>query len=132
MEQRLSFVTLAVDDLAASRRFYVDGLGWTPSFEGAEILMLPVGPGLTLSLWSRPAFEAECGPTATADAPLTLAHNVGSRAEVDAVLAEATAAGATLVRVAEPREWGGYSGYVADPDGYRWEIAHDPTADAPA
>lgn len=126
MDQRLSFLTLAVDDLAASRRFYVDGLGWSPSFDDADVLMLKVGERIVLSLWSRTSFEEECGPAARGEAPLTLAHNVATREEVDAVMAAAVAAGATLHRPAQERVWGGYTGYVADPDGYRWEIAHNP------
>ena len=129
MDQRISFVTLAVRDLDASRRFYVDGLGWTPALDvPGEVLMLPVGAHVVLSLWSDSAFEAEVGAIARGDgiAPITLAHNVATRAEVDAVLATARAAGADPVHDAEEREWGGYTGYFADPDGYRWEIAWNP------
>ncbi len=126
MEQRVSFITLAVADVARSRAFYVDGLGWRPIFEADEVLMLPVAERLILSLWSVEGFTAEIGePPATGVAPLTLAHNLATEAEVDAVLAEAAALGAAVVP-AQRRDWGGYSGYFADPDGFRWEIAMNP------
>ncbi|MCH8559833.1 VOC family protein [Nesterenkonia sp. LB17] len=128
MEQRLSLITLAVSDLPATRRFYVDGLGWAPSVEAPGVLMLRAGAHLLLSLWDRGEFEAEVGPIMTGDgvAPLTLAHNVATRQQVDAVLDQARDAGATAIQPAERREWGGYSGYFADPDGFRWEIACAP------
>ena len=126
MEQRVSFITLAVADVARSRAFYVDGLGWQPIFEADEVLMLPVAERMILSLWSVEGFTAEIGaPPAHGIAPLTLAHNVATDAEVDAVLAEAAALGAP-VTPAVCRDWGGYSGYFADPDGFRWEIAMNP------
>ena len=126
MEQRLSFVTLAVRDVAAARAFYVDGLGWAPSYDGEDVLMVKAGTHLVLSLWDRAEFEAEVGPVADGPAPLTLAHNVATREEVESVMAEMTAAGATHLGGPEEREWGGFTGYVADPDGYRWEIAWNP------
>ena len=128
MDQRISFITLAVADLSASRRFYVDGLGWQPAYADDEVLMLMAGEHLVLSLWRRDAFEAEVGalPPAGGIAPLTLSHNVATRAEVDVVLAEAAAAGAVRVGAAQERAWGGYTGYFADPDGFRWEVAENP------
>jgi catechol 2,3-dioxygenase-like lactoylglutathione lyase family enzyme len=129
MDQRISFVTLAVADLAASRRFYVDGLGWTPVLEApGEVVMFEAGPRLVLSLWHRAAFEEEVGEPAVSGpgvVPLTLAHNVRTRDEVDAVLALARGAGA-VVGEARERQWGGYTGYFADPDGFRWEVAWNP------
>ena len=127
MEQRVSFITLAVADVDRSRAFYVDGLGWEPIFEAeGEVLMLPVAERLILSLWSVEGFTAEIGePPASGVAPITLAHNLATEAEVDAVLAEVEALGAT-VSPATRRDWGGYSGYFADPDGFRWEIAVNP------
>jgi catechol 2,3-dioxygenase-like lactoylglutathione lyase family enzyme len=126
MEQRVSFITLAVADIAASRTFYVDGLGWKPIFEADDVLMLPVAERVILSLWSVEGFTEEIGEApASGVAPLTLAHNLATEAEVDAVLAEAAALGAR-VQPAQRREWGGYSGYFADPDGFRWEIAVNP------
>ena len=129
MDQRISFVTLAVADLDASRAFYVDGLGWTPAMDvPGEVLMIQVGQHVVLSLWVDSAFEAEVGPIrrGAGVAPITLAHNVPTREEVDVVLATARAAGADPVHDAVARDWGGYTGYFGDPDGYRWEIAFNP------
>lgn len=126
MEQRISFITLAVEDVARSRKFYVDGLGWKPMFENDEVIMLPAGEHLMLSLWSIESFTAEIGTTpARGVAPITLAHNCATEKEVDNVLALATSIGAD-VSPAIRREWGGYSGYFSDPDGFRWEIAVNP------
>ena len=129
MDQRLSFVTLGVRDLAASRAFYVDGLGWQPALDvPGEVLMIKVGPLVVLSLWDRAAFEEEVGPVAHEPglAPVTLAHNVVERGDVDTVLGTARAAGADPVSDAFDRDWGGRSGYFADPDGFRWEVAWNP------
>ncbi|UGQ40243.1 VOC family protein [Rhodococcus aetherivorans] len=128
MEQRLSFVTLAVADLEHTRRFYVDGLGWTPVVDvPGEVVMIQVGPHLVLSLWDERQFAAEVGPVQRGGVPpVTLAHNVADRADVDRVLDTARRAGADPVSDAVEREWGGYTGYFADPDGFRWEIAWNP------
>ncbi len=129
MEQRISFITLAVADLEASRRFYVEGLGWHPELEvPGEVVMVAVGERLVFSLWDRAAFESELGGRAVQGPgllPFTLAHNVETPALVDEVLALAAAAGAE-VGEASDREWGGYTGYFADPDGVRWEVAWNP------
>jgi uncharacterized protein len=129
MDQRISFVTLAVADLEATRRFYVDGLGWEAMIHvPGDVLMIKVGDKVILSLWDRDHFEAEVGPITTGPgvAPLTLAHNVGSREEVDAVLETARGVGADPVHDGVDREWGGYTGYFGDPDGFRWEVAWAP------
>lgn len=129
MDPRLSFVTLVVRDLAASRRFYVEGLGWPTEFDGpGEVIMIRVGEKLMLSLWQEEAAVAELGPIARGQGapPFTLAHNVATTTEVDRVLDEARGAGASIVCPATARNWGGYSGYFADPDGFRWEIAYNP------
>jgi len=126
MEPRVSFITLAVADIARTRAFYVDGLGWAPVFEDHEVLMIQVGEHLVLSLWQTDAFAAEIGDApAVGTPPVTLAHNVIDRSVVDEVLAEAGAAGAE-VSAPEERVWGGYSGYFADPDGFRWEVCWNP------
>lgn len=133
MEQRVSLITLAVADVARSRAFYVGGLRWVPCFTGDDILMFQVGQAVVLSLWERDAFAQKVGEPADGRAPVTLAHNVPSGPAVEAVLREAEEAGAR-VWPARDREWGGYSGYFADPDGYRWEVAWNPPggeADAP-
>lgn len=126
MEQRVSLITLAVSDLSATRGFYVDGLGWEPFLDAHDVLMIRAGSHLLLSLWEHSSFATEVGASTLGQgiAPITLAHNVSSDAAVDAVLAEIGAAGGTIVEPGTRREWGGYSGYAADPDGYRWEIAN--------
>lgn len=126
MEQRISFITLAVEDVARSRKFYVDGLGWKPMFENAEVIMLPAGEHLMLSLWSIDGFTAEIGtPPVRGVAPIILAHNCATEEDVDSVLALAASIGAET-SPAVRRDWGGYSGYFCDPDGFRWEIAMNP------
>lgn len=126
MEPRLNFVTLVVADLDRARRFYLDGLGWTAAFTGDDVLMIAVGTKLVLSLWTEAGAREEIGEvTRGGTLPFTLAHNVASPADVDAVLATARAAGAA-VHDAQQRTWGGYSGYFVDPDGFRWEVAFNP------
>lgn len=129
MEPRLSFVTLIVRDLDASRRFYVDGLGWPTELDvPGEVIMIRVADKVVLSLWAESSAVAELGAIArgVGAPPFTLAHNVESEADVDRVLAAAAAAGAEIVAAPVARDWGGYSGYFADPDGFRWEIAFNP------
>jgi uncharacterized protein len=128
MDQRISFVTLAVADLDRTRAFYVDGLGWTPElFVPDEVLMIRAGDKLVLSLWAEAGFEAEVGAIRRGAGlvPITLAHNVATEAEVDEILALAASLGAEASR-GQRRDWGGYTGYFADPDGFRWEIAVNP------
>lgn len=127
MDQRISLVTLPVADRDRSRAFYVDGLGWQPVFDAADVLMFRVGERLVLSLWDRAGFEAEVGPLRAGEGhpPVALAHNVATEPEVDAIVERARATGAQ-VREPRRREWGGYSGYVFDPDGVPWEIAVNP------
>lgn len=128
MEPRISFVTLAVADLEPVRAFYLAGLGWPAVFDdGDEVVMIQAGPQLVLSLWRRDAFEAEVGyAPSQGRAPLTLAHNVATRAEVSEVLDAARAAGAPEVSTPQERAWGGFTGYFSDPDGFRWEVAWNP------
>lgn len=129
MDQRVSFVTLAVGDLGASHRFYVEGLGWEPELHVVgEVLMFRVAEKVVLSLWDVEHFAAEVGgrPAVGGVPPVTLAHNVATREGVDVVLQQAAAAGAAQVGQAEERDWGGYTGYFSDPDGFRWEVAWNP------
>jgi catechol 2,3-dioxygenase-like lactoylglutathione lyase family enzyme len=129
VDQRVSFVTLAVPDLDAAHAFYVDGLGWEPAlYVPGEVLMIKVGDRLVLSLWVETGFEEEVGPIRRGAGlvPITLAHNLATRPEVDEVLEQARAAGASFVGVARERDWGGYTGYFADPAGFRWEVAYNP------
>ncbi len=127
VDPRLNFVTLVVADLARARRFYLEGLGWPAALEaGGEVVMIHVGHKLVLSLWAEAAARADLGEVSRGGTlPFTLAHNVAAPAEVGAVLATARAAGAT-VHPAQQRDWGGYSGYFVDPDGFRWEVAFNP------
>ena len=129
MDQRVSFITLVVTDLDTTRRFYVDGLGWEPALDvPGEVLMFKVAEKVVLSMWSESGFVAEVGqkPARGGVPPLTLSHNLATPQEVDSVLEQARAAGASEVSHASERDWGGYSGYFADPDGFRWEVAYNP------
>jgi uncharacterized protein len=127
VDPRLNLVTFVVADLERARRFYLEGLGWPAALDVPdEVVMIQVGDKHVLSLWAESAARAEIGEvTRGGTLPFTLAHNLGAAAEVDAVLATARAAGAT-VHAAERRDWGGYSGYFVDPDGFRWEVAFNP------
>jgi uncharacterized protein len=126
MEQRVSLVTLGVADLARSRAFY-EGLGWTTRAEpDDDVVFFQVG-GMIVALWDRAQLaEDSVVDNAGGWGGVTLAHNVRSPEEVDAVLAEAEAAGATVGRPGAETFWGGYSGVFLDPDGHPWEIAHNP------
>lgn len=127
MDQRLSLVTLGVADLARARRFYEDGLGWVRGNQDEGVAFYQM-PGAILALWTRPELAEDAGisDAGAAFAGMALAYNARSREEVDAVLAEARAAGAEIVKPAHETVWGGYSGYFADPDGHLWEVAHNP------
>jgi uncharacterized protein len=126
MEQRLSMVTLGVADLDRSRRFYTD-LGWRRGNDDAEVVFFQAGH-MVLGLWSRGSLaeDARIPAAGSGFSGITLAYNTRTREEVDAVLAEATAAGATIPKPAEDTFWGGYAGYFADPDGHLWEVAWNP------
>lgn len=126
VEARCSIVTLGVADLAASRRFYSDGLGWDPVLDLDGVVFYPVGHGLLLSLFPLDALGADAGVPATPGTPFSLGWLVGSPGEVAAVLRRAEAAGAEVLKEAQPAFWGGHHGYFADPDGHRWEVAWNP------
>ena len=129
MDQRVSFITLVVTDLEATRRFYVDGLGWDSElYVPGEVLMFRVAEKVVLSMWVESGFVEEVGhaPARGGVPPITLSHNLATTQGVDTVLEQARAAGATQVGEGVQREWGGYSGYFADPDGFRWEVAYNP------
>ena len=128
MEQRLSLITLGVNDLTRSRQFYEQGLGWViSSGSNEQIVFFQVGR-IALALYSRAALAADAhlANDGTGFGGITLAYNVRQREDVDAILTEAQAAGARLLKPAEEVHWGGYSGYFADPDGYPWEVAWNP------
>lgn len=128
MEQRMSLITLGVADLARARRFYEEGLGWKIGLavEG-EVAFFQLN-GLILSLYPRAVLAQDAGVAEAGSgfAGITLAHNVRSEEEVDALLSEAQRAGGRIVKPASRAEWGGYSGYFADLDGHLWEVAHNP------
>lgn len=127
MEQRLSLITLGVADVARSRAFY-EALGWKASGIGdGDVAFFQCG-GLIFSLFGRAdlAKDAALPAEGAGFRSIALAYNTRSRDEVDTVLAEMVAAGATLVKPAMDAFWGGYSGYAADPDGHLWEIAWNP------
>jgi predicted lactoylglutathione lyase len=126
VKQRVSLVTLGVRDLERSRAFY-ESLGWTTGAEpGADVVFFQTG-GMIVALWDRAKLaEDSCVEDAGGWGGVTLAHNVGSLEEVDAVLAEAETAGAAVPRRGAETFWGGYSGVFLDPDGHPWEIAHNP------
>jgi len=126
MEQRVSLITLGVADLARSLRFY-ESLGWRRANDHAEVVFFQAG-GLVLGLWARAALAADAGlpEESSGFRGIALAYNARSRAEVDAVLAEAAAAGATIPKPAADAFWGGYTGYFTDPDGHLWEVAWNP------
>lgn len=129
MDPRLSFVTLVVRELERSRAFYVDGLGWHAELDvPGEVVMIRVAEKVVLSLWQESSAVGELGQIGrpAGALPFTLAHNVASPADVDRVLVEVEAAGGTVVAAPTAREWGGYTGYFADPDGFRWEVAYNP------
>ncbi len=129
MDQRVSFITLVVTDLDVTRKFYVDGLGWEPELDmPGEVLMFRVAEKVVLSMWVESGFVEEVGhaPARGGVPPITLAHNLATTQGVDTVLEQARVAGARHVADAVEREWGGYTGYFADPDGFRWEVAYNP------
>jgi len=127
MDQRISLVTFGVRDLAASRRFYVDGLGWKPAFENKEIIFFQTG-GMVFALFLRDRLAAdfEANPGTFGRAAMAMAYNVREKSEVDPLMQSAAAAGATILKPAHQASWGGYSGYFADPDGFAWEVAWNP------
>jgi hypothetical protein len=134
MKPRVTVLTIGVDDLERSVRFYRDGLGLRTEgiigkeFEYGSVAFFDLHGGIRLALWPRSSISKDTGlpvqPASSTD--LTLGHNVASRAEVDAVMAEATKAGARIVKIAQDTFWGGYAGYFQDPDGHLWEIAWNP------
>ena len=134
MKPRITVLTLGVDDLEASLRFYRDGLGLATEgivgreFEDGAVAFFDLQPGLRLALWPQASIARDTGlpvqpPSAT---DLTIGHNVTSKAEVDAVMAEAGRAGAKIVKAAQDTFWGGYAGYFQDPDGHLWEVVWNP------
>ena len=134
MQPRITLITLCVDDLQRAVRFYRDGLGLETQgivgeqFEHGAVAFFDLADGLRLALWPRASLAHDAGLPVGPRSPteFCLAHNVGSREDVDAVIAEAHRAGATIVKLAQETFWGGYAGYFQDPDGHLWEVAFNP------
>lgn len=125
MQQRVSVITLGVEDVDRSRAFY-EALGWSGESPNGEIVFFQAG-GMVVGLWGRHELAEDSGVEDGGGwGGITLAHNVGSPDEVDALMGDAVAAGATVARPAAKAFWGGYSGVFADLDGHRWEVAHNP------
>ena len=134
MKPRVTVITLAVDDLERSLRFYRDGLGlptqgiFGQEFEYGAVAFFELQPGLKLAIWPRKSLAHDTGLTQSpaSATEVSLGHNVSSKTEVDAVMAQARAAGALIVKPAHDTFWGGYGGYFQDPDGHLWEVVWNP------
>jgi catechol 2,3-dioxygenase-like lactoylglutathione lyase family enzyme len=134
MKPRITLVTLGVDDLERSLRFYRDGLGLKTEgivgqqFEHGAVAFFDLQAGLKLAIWPRKSIAHDTGIAAgkPAATEFTIGHNVSSKAEVDAVMAQAKQAGAAIVKPAHDTFWGGYAGYFQDPDRHLWEVAWNP------
>ncbi|WP_178021802.1 VOC family protein [uncultured Paenibacillus sp.] len=134
MKPRMTVLTIGVEDLEKALRFYRDGLGWATDgivgqeFEHGAVAFFDLQAGFKLALWKREDIAHDTGlkvnpPSST---EFTLGHNVASKSEVDQVMEQAKAAGATIVVPPHDTFWGGYSGYFQDPDGHLWEVVWNP------
>ncbi|HET6493055.1 MAG TPA: VOC family protein [Burkholderiales bacterium] len=134
MKPRITLITLSVEDLERSLRFYRDGLGLETEgivgteFEYGAVAFFELQSGLKLALWPRASIAHDSGVAlgSPSQTEFTLGHNVSSKAEVDAVMEQARKAGAVIVKPAHDTFWGGYAGYFADPDRHLWEVAWNP------
>ena len=127
MKPRISMVALGVADLERSRAFYEDGLGLPKLESPPGVVFFELnGTWLGLTLRDALAADARVAPEGSGYSGINLVHNVASDDEVDAVVAQAVEAGATVVKAPSRAEWGGYHGYFSDPDGHLWEVAHNP------
>jgi len=125
MQQQISVITLGVSDLAGSKRFYMGGFGWTPVFENAEVVFYQMN-GLMLGTWLKPALVADMQRADSGAGAYSLAHNVTRAEDVQPTLDRLAQHGGRILRPADAPPHGGMRGYVADPDGHAWEIAHNP------
>jgi catechol 2,3-dioxygenase-like lactoylglutathione lyase family enzyme len=126
MNPHVGVITLGVRNLERAQRFYGEGLGWPVRAEEGNWICYSLGDGssvLALYPWDALAEDAGVPPDGSGFRGVTFAYHVSSQGRVDAVLVEAERAGGTIVKPARTTEWGGYSGYFADPDGYLWEVA---------
>ena len=134
MQPRITVITIGVDDLERSLRFYRDGLGFKTEgivgeeFENGAVVFIDMQPGLRLALWPRSSIAHDTGLPLTPPCAIemTFGHNVSSKAEVDEVMRLAERAGAAILKPAQETFWGGYAGYFQDPDGHVWEIVWNP------
>ena len=134
MQPRITVITIAVDDLEHSLRFYRDGLGlptegiFGKEFEHGAVAFFDLQAGLKLAIWPRKSLLHDSGipPSNPSSTEFTLGHNVSSKAEVDAVMEQARNAGAIIVKPAQKTFWGGYAGYFQDPANHLWEIVWNP------
>ena len=128
MSPCISVITLGVADLARSRRFYCEGLGFRDANHSDEHIVFLHAGGVMLALYPRHllAEDAQLPVAGSGFGGITLARNLGTKEEVDAALLRAEKAGAHILKSAREVFWGGYSGYFADPDGYPWEVAYNP------
>lgn len=134
MNPRITVITIGVADLEASLRFYRDGLGFNTEgivgaqFEHGAVVFIDLERGLRLALWPRSSISHDTGLPVGRPSPteMTLGHNVSSKAEVDAVIAQAASAGARIVKPPHDTFWGGYSAYFQDPDDHLWEVVWNP------
>jgi catechol 2,3-dioxygenase-like lactoylglutathione lyase family enzyme len=125
MSQHLSLITLSIHDLGRSCRFYGEGFGWKPVYESGEVLFFQMN-GIVLGLWLHTEFSADLQRADGVSNGFALAHNVSSVQEVDSLIARLADHGGHILRVADAPPYGGWRGYVADPDGHAWEIAWNP------
>jgi uncharacterized protein len=134
MKPHITVLTLGVDDLERSVAFYRDGLGFSTEgiigseFENGAVAFFNLQAGMKLALWPRSSIAADTGLTKNppSSTEFTIGHNVGSQVEVDEVMAQATKAGAAIVKPAQATFYGGYAGYFKDPDGHIWEVVFNP------
>lgn len=128
LQPRLSIVTLGIQSLDRARRFYVDGLGWPLAPHSSESIAFVQMPGMMLALFPRDDLATDAGVAMqpVTVPPMTLAYLVRNETEIQPILNLASEAGGRIVMEPTRREWGGISGYIADPDGFLWEIAFNP------
>jgi len=134
MKPRITLITLGVDNLDKSMRFYRDGLGFETDgivgeeYENGAVAFFDLEKGLKLALWPRKSLAVDSGLPVTPRSPtdFALAHNVSSKSDVDTVMQQAERAGASIVKAAADTFYGGYAGYFQDPDGHLWEVAWNP------
>ena len=134
MRPRITVITVGVDDLERSLRFYRDGLGLPTrgiigtEFEHGAVAFFDLQAGVKLAIWPRKSISHDSGIPASPPSPteFTLGHNVSSKEEVDAVMEQARKAGAKIVKQGRDTFWGGYAGYFEDPDRHVWEVVWNP------